>query len=127
MLREKVMETKRRSSRPVVLGLLSVVAATVACDDDPEQIVHCVDQNGVVVDSTWCDPQPAAGSTIVHHHGGGIIYHHVYHTTFHPVGVVVTGGSSTPLPGRSVVTHAHFTTRSSGFGSTGMRFSMGGG
>ena len=121
------METKRRSSRTVTLGLLIAVAATAACDDDSEQILHCVDQNGVVVDSALCNPQPATGTTVVHHHGGGFIYHHVYHPTFHPVGVVVTGGSSTPLPGRSVVAHAHFSTRSGGFGSTGMRFGMGGG
>ena len=121
------METKRRSSRAVTLGLLIAVAATAACDDGSEQILHCVDQNGVVVDSALCNPQPATGTTVVHHHGGGFIYHHVYHDTFHPVGVVVTGGSPTPLPGRSVVHHAHFSARSGGFGSTGMRFGMGGG
>lgn len=112
----------KRKSLAVVLGLVPTLAVA-GCDDD--QIVHCVDQNGVVVDSAFCSAPTGGG---VHVHGGGFVYHHVYHPTFHPVGVpIVSGGSLTPLPGRAVTTHAIAASRGGGFGSTGARFGMGGG
>lgn len=115
------MYTKRKSIA-VVLGLVPALIAA-GCEDT--QIVHCVDQNGVVVDGALCSAPIGSGA---HIHGGGVfMYHQVYHTTFHPVGVpIVSGGSATPLPGRAITTHAFAASRGGGFGSTGERFGLGG-
>lgn len=125
---EKVINMTRRRSGSVKLVLLTAVAAVVTaagCDDDSEQIVHCVDQDGIVVDSTLCNPQPTDAAPT--HNRGGFMFYHVYHTTFHPVGADVIGGSRTPLLGKTIVTHPQFSARSGGFGGTGRHFGMAGG
>lgn len=112
-----------RKSKFITLGFLGLVATSTACDE-PTQIEHCVDEKGVVVDTTLCN---SATNNPVYLHSGGYVHHIIYHPTYHPVGaVIVSGGSSRPLSGRAVVTHA-VAARGGGFGSVGTHLGLAGG
>lgn len=127
---------KLKRSREVNLTiLLTIIASITAGCDEPkppaEDLKHCVDSNGIVVEEEKCKDSPSGpaaasspsgdggtSSSSTHHSGGGGGHFWYYGGAGTPLspGARATGGSSTPSVGKSYSTPS---VSRGGFGATG--------
>jgi hypothetical protein len=120
-----------KKSRLITLGILAATA--MACDDDntSEEVQHCVDADGVVVDEALCNPDAGAAinqdpnvpqhPVIIYrwYYGGSRVY-----TPGSRI-IINSGGGWAPSPGHSY--SAPSTIGKGGFGATGHGAAGGGG
>lgn len=147
-----------KKSKLVTLGLLALVATTVACDDtnSSEEVRHCLDKDGVVVDESLCTVNQAGDAgvvrmvqrtdsngniiyvpdtTVVMDNSPPVVYYHWYYGGWSrpmPRGtrVIVSGPGMTGGSFHPSVGHTYSTPSTfgrGGFGGTGRSFSGGSG
>lgn len=130
-----------KRSKAVTLTILAALVAT-GCDDEVGDVKHCVDENDVVHEESFCDPDggdPDASVQVPVYDDHGVITHYTYmpRSHFHwyyinsgsgghiySPGSKVRGGSYTPSIGRSYSPPSSITR--GGFGGLGHGFSGGG-
>src|SRR5258708_22303266 len=109
-----------KKSKIITLGILALTA--IACDDNnnTEEVRHCLDADGVVVDESLCasddggvSSNPLNHSVIIHrwYYGGSRVY------TPGTRIIINSGGGWAPSPGHSYSTPS--TIGKGGFGATG--------
>lgn len=120
-----------KRSRVVTLTILLAIIAS-ACEEKQNDLKHCVDENGVVVEEKHCEnasdaappygpPQSSDGgthSTGTRSGGGGHFWYFGGHSAPVAPGGKVSGGSYTPSTGKSYSPPSVGVSRG-GFGSTG--------
>jgi hypothetical protein len=105
----------------VAVGVVAIIAIAYAASSGSDDSVNaqCTDQNGVVVDDSFCSGNSVAGS----YHGGfvpiflggfGNQYHYNYGSSS-PIGTVASGGSTTAPPSGTSIRSG---TSGSSLGST---------
>lgn len=134
-----------RKTKLITLGILAATA--IACDDPPGDVKHCVNEDGVVVDESLCQPidEGGAGLTtddagvpiVVHPGSGGMMGRFLFYRWYYggfsrpmPMGTrIITGGNGYGTF-RPDVSHSYSSPSNfgkGGFGGVGRGFSAGGG
>ncbi len=116
----------RRKTSLIPAGFALVLAAASGCDDY-EEIEHCVNGDGVVVEEQSCAAPNKRDGFLSAQDGGGSQGHYVYHPTYHPVGSKISGGSLEPSEHATVVPHTGYLPRNARLGSNGRGFGGSGG
>lgn len=108
-----------RKTKCITLTLLTTLAASLSGCNESEEIKHCVDKDGVVVDENECN-NPVASTP--HVNGTPFIAPHWYYgggyTTPLVRGSRPIGGSYSPAPGKAYAPPSVGISRG-GFGSAG--------
>jgi hypothetical protein len=116
------MSRSLKRSQHVIAPLLAASAAALLAGCRHQDPQRCVDEQGRVVDSSFCSglqPGQTAAGTVNNNGGhftGGVFYPHLYRYYYGGSGFLggfVSGGSFAPVPGHSYSTG----TSRGGFGS----------